>query len=202
MKPAKAIWSNKPRGKKSADLWSLLVKLGFEPQCEMHFDWLFVPTSEKRCPEEQKVLEALIKHCENNRMSHKKKCACNLSEAFADSKIKGRARTLEFDFYLPKPNIAIEFDERQHFTMERYESLNHYDGIQCHFSVKDWQGYCSNSIVDPDPICRDWQRAFRDAVRDIRASKHGVKLLRVHYKNYLGADSGQLSAELLKALNG
>ena len=79
--------------------------------------------------------------------------------------------------------MAFEFDERQHFTIERAVALGCYGGaIEAGFDIEEWMKKCYHiKATDPDPIWRDWQRAYRDAVRDIKASEYGVRLVRYSY---------------------
>lgn len=90
---------------------------------------------------------------------------------------------MEFDFYIPSLRLAIEFDERQHFTAERAVSLRLYGSkARFNYDIERWIAECDRiQAKDPDPPCRDWERAFRDSVRDIRATEQGISLLRIHY---------------------
>jgi hypothetical protein len=107
----------------------------------------------------------------------------------SDERAIGRARTLELDFWLPAFGIAIEFDERQHFTRERRISLGLYKGT-FPFDTERWLKLCSDGVADPDPPCRDWQRAFRDSVRDIRSRAAGLPLLRVYHRDLKANNHG------------
>lgn len=175
-----------PKGKHCIPLFEYLVDYGLDIQCERGFDWLFYPTAGERLPTEDRVASALREHCTATRNSYLKKSFCDPDMLLDDTVLSGRRRKLEFDFFLPRLNIAIEFDERQHFTAERAVSLAHYGDTVCHFDVERWRAGCSPNIRDADPPCRDWERAFRDAVRDIRAAEAGIKLYRVCYKDASG----------------
>ena len=110
------------------------------------------------------------------------KQACTADE-LARSLANPPRPSLEVDFYLPSLNIAIEFDERQHFTRERAVTLHRYEGrLATKFDLHDWIARCERiRAQDPDPACRDWQRAWRDTMRDLLAAEHGFPLLRIAY---------------------
>ena len=175
-------WSDKPKGSACRAIFQLLRRIDPEVQCERKFDWLFVPRANERSELEKQVFSALCEHCRQRKDRHPVKAICNPDALLADAKIKARARVLEVDFFLPSLNAAVEFDERQHFTEERKISLQCYEPPG--FDKERWIQLCSSSIQDPDPPCRDWERAFRDAVRDIRAVQHGIKLVRIYYQDF------------------
>jgi hypothetical protein len=181
-----------PKGQAARPLWNALKRLDPSVECEKTFDWLFVPGPDQRMRHESEVHAALVEHCRTTRTTHPKKSNCNCDGLYAMTPI-GRARTLEFDFFLPQSGVAIEFDERQHFTKERRLTLNFY-ATDFPFDVERWKLLCSDRIVDPVPPCRDWQRAFRDTIRDFRAKAHGVKLLRIYYQDFNGASEHARSA--------
>jgi hypothetical protein len=177
-------WSDKPKGSACRAIFQLLRGIDPEVQCERKFDWLFVPRANERSELEKQVFSALREHCRQRKDRHPVKATCDPDALLADAKIKARARVLEVDFFLPSLNTAVEFDEKQHFTDERKISLQCYGSLPVGFSMKRWIGLCSPNIQDPDPPCRDWVRAFRDAVRDIRAAQHGIKLVRIYYRDF------------------
>lgn len=184
------MYRERPRGTSSIHLFELLRKIGTEVQCERRFEWLTVPIEEQSSVFESEFRDTLRAHCEATRHRHTRKAECDPAALFADHRNVRRARILEFDFYFPDQNIAIEFDERQHFTEERKVTLScsFYDNARTSFfplsHVQRWRDLCSPKIQDADPPCRDWRRAYRDGIRDVRAAKHGVKLLRLYYKDY------------------
>ena len=135
---------------------------------------------------EKNVFSELREHCRQRKARHPVKATCDPDTLLADAKIQARARVLEFDFFLPSWNSGIEFDERQHFTEERMISLRCDEPVG--FDKERWIQLCSSSIQDPDPPCRDWERAFRDAVRDTRAAQHGIKLVRIYYRDFEQAE--------------
>ncbi|MDF2094945.1 hypothetical protein [Aquibaculum arenosum] len=95
-----------------------------------------------------------------------------------------RKRAVHVDFYLPKANIIIEYDEAQHFTVPRALSFEDYGDYaeRLHFDVAAWQRLSrERNCKDNDPPHRDEHRALFDAVRDIRAVDNGVRLLRLDH---------------------
>jgi hypothetical protein len=178
------MFSLKPKGKAALSLWQHLQEIDPDVQCEKRFDWLFLPKEHECHPDEQKVRDALIKHCKDTKHLHPKKALTDHSTMFADKSIRVNGRAIHLDFYLPKYGMAIEYDERQHFTEERSVALQSYPDADFPFSLADWKSRCSPAIQDPDPPYRDWQRAYRDSIRDLRARRHGVKLLRIAHGDY------------------
>jgi hypothetical protein len=72
------------------------------------------------------------------------------------------------DFYVPKPGFLVEFDESQHFTACRKESLLKYpDTLEIGFNANKWIELCEKTDAkDNDPPYRDEQRAWYDTLRD------------------------------------
>jgi hypothetical protein len=92
--------------------------------------------------------------------------------------VKGRFNhKLAFDFYVPKVNLVIEFDERQHFTPLRAVSLLAYpDDVELGFDRARWINLSEQiKAGDNSPIYRDEQRAFYDSIRDLCAPRFGLK---------------------------
>ncbi len=177
----------KMKGKAAIPLFKQLQKIDSDTSYEQKFDWLFVPKKNERLDIENKILEALQSDCRENKdrfSTRKKECICEENIYSNDDKIKGISRKLEFDFYLPNFNLAIEFDELQHFTHERGITFAHYpiDGFS--YDIERWKKLCEMKKNDSEPPCRDWQRAFRDAVRDIRARENGLPLIRLYVKDF------------------
>lgn len=178
--------SPKPKGQAAIPFWNMLQSVFDDVQCERQFSWLALPRGDEAMEVEEEIRDALIDHCRSTQatQSHPRKKECS-SELLA-AKLAAPARPqLEFDFFIPHLNLAFEFDERQHFTLERAISLEVYKGrVRAFFDVDDWVRKCRTiKAADPDPIWRDWQRAYRDAVRDIRADKYEMKLVRYSYDN-------------------
>jgi hypothetical protein len=178
--------SPKPRGRAAIHFWESLKSVFPDVQCERRFDWLTLPIGDTASEIEASVQAALIEHCRETVLTQanpkKKQCT---PELLAEKLAHSSRPKLEFDFYVPSLVLAFEFDEKQHFTAERAASLRCYQGsVRTHFNTEEWIGKC-NAIraVDTDPIWRDWYRAYRDAVRDIRAAKNSVTLIRYAYDN-------------------
>jgi hypothetical protein len=72
------------------------------------------------------------------------------------------------DFFMPRKNLIVEFDESQHFTKPRDISLSLYpDNNKYGFSVSRWRALCHElNKRDNDPPYRDEQRAWYDTLRD------------------------------------
>ena len=83
---------------------------------------------------------------------------------------------LAFDFFSPTLRLAIEFDERQHFTLPRASSLKAYPlNLSQGFDRGRWIAMCGKiQAGDNDPVYRDEQRAFYDAIRDVVAPRLGL----------------------------
>lgn len=89
------------------------------------------------------------------------------------------------DFYLPELKVIIELDERQHFTYERWLTLNLYPNEDFCYDISTWRDLCFRyQIKDKDPLTRDWKRAFRDTIRDLRARENNIPLIRLLVNNY------------------
>lgn len=180
----RAGWKATPGGKLSRQLHDLLKTIDPEVQCERTFDWLYFPKGAERTATETKIADALIAHCRSQRERHARKALCDPAGLFVDPRIAGRSRRLEFDFYLPSFHVAVEFDERQHFTDERRCTLELYDSVPEGFDLNRWMTLCSPRILDAFPPCRDWERAYRDTVRDLRAQANGLPLIRLYYRDF------------------
>jgi len=177
----------KMKGKAAIPLFKQLQKIDPDTRFEYEFDWLFMPKKDERLDIENKILEALQDDCRENKdkfLIKKKECVCEEDIYSNDDKIKGNARKLEFDLYLPNFHIAIEFDESQHFTHERGVAFTEYPAYGFSYDIERWKKLCEMKKNDSDPPCRDWKRAFRDAVRDIRARENGLPLIRLYEKDF------------------
>jgi|GEM_PF-6160309 len=177
------------RGKAALPLYKFLQTIDPDVSPEHQFDWLYLPNSSERTKLESKILDSLRTHCDKTANSFKSaKKKAQGANIFPDDKIKGNTRKLEFDFYLPKYNLAIEFDESQHFTLERAVTYMHYSNDQVAYDKDRWFRLCKErKRNDSDPPERDWQRAYRDTIRDLRAKEYGVTLIRLYQGDY-GAD--------------
>ncbi len=99
-------------------------------------------------------------------------------------------RTLDLprvDFYVPNPGIIIEFDESQHFTSCRKESLLKYPNtLRIDFDANKWIELCDKiKAKDNDPPFRDEQRAWYDTLRDFLPSIKQLKpTIRLYSKDF------------------
>ncbi|HJH28111.1 MAG TPA: hypothetical protein C5S51_00155, partial [Methanosarcinaceae archaeon] len=93
---------------------------------------------------------------------------------------------LECDYFIPSNNLIIEYDERQHFTIQRANSLAHYPSdLNFNFDKDKWCKACEDiKATDNDPEYRDEQRAFYDSVRDILAARNEITLIRIKDGDY------------------
>lgn len=99
-------------------------------------------------------------------------------EDYRQISIQGKKHwVLAFDFFLPSIGVAIEYDERQHFTPLRATALRAYPSkIKLGFDKERWIQLSEEIRAgDNSPIYRDEQRAFYDSVRDILAPRMGLK---------------------------
>lgn len=99
-------------------------------------------------------------------------------EAHRQISIQGKKNfVLSFDIFLPDVGVAIEFDERQHFTPLRAVALRAYpDGVSLGFDKTRWIQLSEQFRAgDNSPIYRDEQRAFYDSIRDILGPRIGLK---------------------------
>lgn len=120
--------------------------------------------------------------------------------------VKGQFnRELAFDFYVPKVNLVIEFDERQHFTPLRAVSLLAYpDDVKLGFDRERWISLSEQiKAGDNSPIYRDEQRAFYDSIRDLCAPRFGLKpVVRIFEADVLWEKEGNnYSKEALNVLS-
>ncbi|MBP7862622.1 hypothetical protein KA183_13140 [bacterium] len=123
---------------------------------EEHLDSLHYPT-----------LKKLLKKLENQRGRKKFSKKKNLAPC---------------DFYLPKYDTIVEFDETQHFTQSRMLALKAYPAeLQLGFNKERWIQLCKQlNAQDNSPEYRDEQRAWYDALRDLS----GSRIVRVYSKDF------------------
>lgn len=102
-----------------------------------------------RCPicKESKGERKIEKYFKNNNINYIKQYK------FEDCKFK---RQLPFDFYLPKYNLLIEYDGKQHFILS-----NHFGG---------YEGFIDTKI--------------RDTIKDIYCKNNNIELLRIPYYEF------------------
>ncbi len=174
------------RGKAGIPLYEALKKIDHEVKDEHQFDWLYLPKSNERTEIETEILQNLWKDCKNRSKSKFHGKVCDFTQIYYnDEKIKGVSRRLEVDFYLPKYNLIIELDELQHFTEERKITFDFYNEKNFNYDITRWKTLCNKyNKKDSDPLTRDWKRAFRDSIRDLRANENGIPLLRLFIKDF------------------
>lgn len=92
------------------------------------------------------------------------------------------------DFYIPNPGLIVEFDESQHFTSCRKETLLKYPNtLKKGFNANKWINLCKKiNAKDNDPPFRDEQRAWYDTLRDFLPSIKQLKpTVRLYSKDFL-----------------
>lgn len=131
---------------------------------EVKFPWLVVPPPEQMDGTILAIFEALE--------------AMRGYSTFASP-----GKFLRCDFVVPAQRLVIEYDERQHFTMQRAKSLELYPPeLDLGFNPQEWLTTCYvTRATDPTPPYRDEQRAFYDSLRDILAASNGMRLVRLRY---------------------
>ena len=147
------------------------------------FDWLVVPGIHAECDLVRRLRERLALHRNFNNFS-----------------TPGRA--LRCDFYIPRANLIIEYDERQHFTEPRALALELYPPtLSLGFDAQRWLNACRKiRSRDNQPPYRDEQRAFYDALRDILSQANGTRLIRIKHEDWDWSrpDSGQHLTEIFR----
>jgi len=133
-------------------------------ETEAKFDWLTVPDQVSTDDILNEIYETLVPICG-------RKC------------FSTPGYRLACDFFVSSKNLIIEYDERQHFTIQRAESLSCYPSdLYVGFDINEWRKSCESiRAVDIDPIYRDEQRAFYDSTRDILAARNGMTLIRIKH---------------------
>ena len=131
---------------------------------EMTFDWLRVPLLSEMDEHYRRVHDALR--------------AYRGHERFASAGLR-----LPVDFHVEDLDLAIEYDEGQHFSLARKVALEQYPaGLAVGFSVSEWIRACELvKASDPTPPQRDETRAFYDTVRDFEIPRHGLALIRIRH---------------------
>ena len=81
------------------------------------------------------------------------------------------------DYYVPKQNLIVEFDESQHFSRPRHLALSIYpDDLTLGFSLERWKELCRQIDARDDmPVDRDERRAWYDSLRDLVPTLYGFK---------------------------
>ena len=131
-------------------------------ETEARFDWLVVPDSTSMDRSLVKILDALTSY-----RSH--------------AGFYRPGEPLRVDYFVPSQGLILEYDERQHFTIPRAIALSNYpSGIALRFDTRLWIRTCGEiRATDCSPCYRDEQRAFYDALRDIQATRNGMKVMRL-----------------------
>ena len=149
---------------------------------EAKFPWLFVPARDADRVVLARIWENLHEYRGYN--------------TFSNSGIQ-----LACDFYLPDRRLIIEYDERQHFTKPRAISLALYPSdLAIGFDRDEWIRSCERiDAHDPDPVYRDEQRAYYDAVRDILATENGLRLVRLRHgqQDWTSPDAGEMLKQVI-----
>ena len=145
-------------------LKSLLEQRFGSVRAEAKFDWLTVP--------DQISMDGTLKVIHETLVSIR---------GYNDFSTPGYP--LACDFFVPQKNLIIEYDERQHFTVQRAKSLSCYPfDLNVGFDIDGWRKSCESiRAVDTDPIYRDEQRAFYDSTRDVLAARNGMTLIRIKH---------------------
>jgi len=148
------------------------------------FDWLVVPEIHAESDLVRQLRERLASHRSVDNFS-----------------TPGRA--LRCDFYIPRANLIIEYDERQHFTEPRALTLELYPSLSLGFDPRRWLSVCREiRSRDNDPPYRDEQRAFYDALRDILSQANGTQLIRIKHGDWDWGrpDSGHYLTDIFRQL--
>lgn len=92
------------------------------------------------------------------------------------------------DFFVPNPGFIVEFDESQHFSACRKESLITYpNNFQIGYDINRWIELCEQiNAKDNDPPFRDEQRAWYDSLRDFLPTLKGFQpTVRLFSKDFM-----------------
>lgn len=177
-RPANEVSTPLPTTIRKSVSHSSMLKRKYEPQkqalleilkerfgtvtCESTFPWLKVPDRNDLDGPLVQILQAL-------------------EVMRGHSNFLNSGHRLHCDFVVPHERIIVEYDERQHFTVQRKKSLEFYPSdIELGFDKNEWMVSCAAiHATDPSPKYRDEQRAFYDALRDIYAVCNGYKIIRI-----------------------
>lgn len=130
-----------------------------------------------------------------------KKLYNNLSKYRGNTDFAKKNVTLRCDFVCESQKLIIEYDERQHFSEARKIALKSYSDIPVNFDRNIWIKACSDiDAKDNYPVNRDEIRAYYDSTRDIEASKHGYRLVRIMHGqiDFEKADATENLIKLIK----
>jgi hypothetical protein len=149
--------------------------------CESTLPWLIVPDRSDLDGPLAQILQAL-------------------EEMRGHSNFLNTGHRLHCDFVVPNERIIVEYDERQHFTLQRQKSLEFYPSdVKLGFDKNEWMASCAAiHATDSSPQYRDEQRAFYDALRDIYAVRSGYKIVRIRQGVVdWTSDSGSVALETI-----
>lgn len=147
---------------------------------------------DERCPECKQVISKMLRKLYGRIETNYKVEIGALPDAFSDSRYYQELKDIflrlksfrghkdfvrvasmpRVDFFVPNPGFVVEFDEAQHFTACREESLLGYPkGLKLGYEARRWISLCGKiSSRDNDPPFRDEQRAWYDTLRDFLPS--------------------------------
>jgi len=157
-----------------------------EVELEKKFDEIRVPDLKSRITMDRELFSILEK-----------------IESVRGIQVEGQAgRKLAFDFYLPQQKTAIEFDERQHFTLPRAAAIRACKSKnKLGFDWERWMRLCEEiNAGDNSPAYRDEQRAFYDAVRDVMAPKIGLNNVIRIYEDDVHWEKGEETLHAAKKM--
>jgi hypothetical protein len=148
----------------------------------------------------------------------------NLEENLKSLEQKKLNAKQSFDIWFKEPfNLAIEFDEKQHFNLFRKRTLAYYDNLDIGFNLKEYQ-ILNERVVKPgksgftklkskDPLFPEMmdgdnqdnrirQRAFRDYLKDISPLANGFNpTIRIPYSVTNGSIKNFSKEELISIKN-
>lgn len=115
-------------------------------------------------------------------------------------------QSLRCDFVVPQERLIVEYDEQQHFTLQRATTLERYPAdLTLGFDRGEWITTCNRiQAHDPSPPYRDEQRAFYDTLRDILADRNSYRLIRFRQGSFdwTNLDAEKKLAQAVSALGG
>ncbi len=163
-------------------LYEMLSSMYDDIAKEVKFDWC---TSHSRSEELNKIYE-------------------NIKSYRNEDFIPQRITQLSCDYVSHNGHIVIEYDEIQHFTIQRQLALEAYPKeLQLLYDKDMWIKLCKeyhrsmNKRKDP---MRDEKRAFYDSIRDILIPKNGYSLIRI-YHGQIDFDGKNAVSDLKRILN-
>lgn len=142
-------------------LHDLLKKRFGTVETETKFSWLVVPKQDDLSEPLLSIFNAL-------------------SAMRGHSTFAVAGQSLRCDFFIPQERLIVEYDERQHFTLQRATALDLFPAnLLLGFDRQEWIATCKSILAnDPTPPHRDEQRAFYDSLRDVLAAANGYRLVR------------------------